>query len=319
VAAITSGSDHSVFNNGGISAMQFNYWGDAFYHSSGDRAEHADPTEMKRVAFMAAAAMYYLSTAGPVEARNLAWEAASNGQGWIAEVSRQAAGLITGDREQLAGRHEAAQLKLAGAFNRARGGVESVLTLADDGDVRVRVGTLVASLQTARDLNARLLEGRYREQATAANAGPPSRAVVPSPRERECDLLVPRRLYPVYSAEAQKRTPAPGRRPGAGPGRPSAGASGRRMPGLASSEVANFIDGRRSILDIYRAVRAECGNLVVGGEDQKYAYLLSADAPDVDLEQVAAAIDAMERGGTIEVIRRRQPPAAERKPPAADR
>ena len=91
VAAITSGSDHSVFNNGGIPAMQFNYWGDNFYHSSGDRIEHADPTEMKRVAFMAASAMYYLSAAGPVEARHLAWEAAANGQAWMAEVARQAA------------------------------------------------------------------------------------------------------------------------------------------------------------------------------------------------------------------------------------
>ncbi len=310
VAAITSGSDHSVFNNGGIPAMQFNYWGDTFYHSSGDRIEHADPTEMKRVAFTAASAMYYLSAAGPVEARHLAWEAAANGQAWMAEVARQAAGLMTGDRDALAGQHAAAQLKVGGAFNRARGGVESVLALAGDAEVAAAVRTLVASLQTARDPNARLLEGRYRERAAAlgAVAAP---AAAPSAKEREYGQLIPRRLFAVYSAEAQKRTPAPGqRRPGAGAGRPAAGTPVRRMPGLAGSEVANFIDGTRSILEIYQAVRAECGNLVVGSEEQKYAYVLSPDAADVDLEQVAAAIESMERSGTVEIVRR--PPARKR-------
>ena len=37
VATIASGSDHSVFNDGGVPAMQFNYWPDNFYHSSEDR------------------------------------------------------------------------------------------------------------------------------------------------------------------------------------------------------------------------------------------------------------------------------------------
>ncbi|MBP7570645.1 MAG: M28 family peptidase [Acidobacteria bacterium] len=304
VAAITSGSDHSVFNNGGIPAMQFNYWNDSFYHSSGDRAEHADPTEMKRVAFMAAAAMYYLSTAGPAEARDLAWEAAANGQAWIAEVARQAAGLMAGDGEKLARQHEAAQLKVAGAFQRAQGGVESVLALARDAEVGGAVRRLVGSLQAARDLNARLLEGKYRERAAARGIAAVPQAA-PGARERECDLLVPRRLFPVYSSEAQRRAPSPGTGQ-RGAGRPAAAPMGR-MPGIARSEVANFIDGKRSILEIYRAVRAECGNLVVGSDDQKFAYVLSPDAPDVDLEQVVAAIEALENNGTVEILKREQP------------
>lgn len=310
VAAITSGSDHSVFNNGGIPAMQFNYWGDAFYHSSGDRVEQADPTEMKRVAFMAGAAMYYLATAGPREARSLAWEAAANGQAWIAEAARQAAGLMTGGPGALAGQHGAAQLKVAGAFARARGAVESVLAVAGDAEVAESVRTLVAGLQASRDLNARLIEGRYRERAAALGAVVPAARAGLSGKEQEYDRMIPRRLFPVYSAEARKRAAAPGqRRPGPGAGR-AAGAPMRRMPGLAWSEVGNFIDGKRSVLEIYQAVRAECGNLVVGAEDQKYAYVLSPEAPDVDLEQVASAIDAMEKGGTIEIVKR--PPAKKR-------
>ena len=83
---ITSGSDHSVFNDGGIPAMQFNYWPDNFYHSSGDRIVHVDPTELKRVGVHGGVRDgYYLSTAGAAQARDLAWEAAANG----AEVDRR--------------------------------------------------------------------------------------------------------------------------------------------------------------------------------------------------------------------------------------
>ncbi len=73
---------------------------------------------------------------------------------------------------------------------------------------------------------------------------------------------------------------------------------------MASSEVANFIDGSRSVLDIYNAVRAECGNLVTGDADSKFAYLLSADAPDVDFDAVATTIENMARAGTVEIVKK---------------
>jgi hypothetical protein len=72
---------------------------------------------------------------------------------------------------------------------------------------------------------------------------------------------------------------------------------------MASTEVTNFIDGTRSILDIYNAVRAECGNLVVGSNDTKFAYVLSPNAPDVDLDLVYAALDTLQKSGTIEIVK----------------
>ena len=313
VATITSGSDHSVFNNGGIPAMQFNYWGDNFYHSSGDRIEHVDPTELKRVAFMAASAMYYLAGAGPAEARHLAWEAAANGQGWIAEVTRQAVGLMGTDPARLADQHKAAQTKVAGAAGRGRGSVESVLTLANDPEVKATVEKLAATLEAARVLNAKVVEGVYRERAAALGVAPVP--VTLTDKEREADLQVPRRLFKVYSPEAQKRSGAArAGRPAGSAARPGAAAAPvRRMPGLASSEVTNFIDGRRSILEIYQAVRAECGNLVVGSDERKFAYLLSPDAPDVDLDQVVAAIQALQQTGTVEIVKRAAAPPARRR------
>jgi hypothetical protein len=77
--------------------------------------------------------------------------------------------------------------------------------------------------------------------------------------------------------------------------------------------VTAFIDGARSVLDIYQAVRAECGHLVVGDGDSKFVYLLSPDAPDILLESVMAAIRTAERNGVIELVRRPAAPEAARK------
>lgn len=310
VATITSGSDHSVFINGGIPAMQFNYWPDNFYHSSGDTAEHADPTEMKRVGFTAAAAFYYLATAGQEEARNLAWESAANGQKWIAEVARQSVRLLGDDPAKLHEQHKAAATKVTGAFNRALGGVRSVTRLSDAPAVRQAIESLAATLESVRDVNLSAVESVYRERCAALGTKPVP--ITLTEAEREQSQYVPRRLFAVYSAEAEKQSAqrgsggrgagAGGR--GAGPGGGQPAARPARLPGLANSEITNFIDGKRSVLDIYNAVRAECGNLVVGSNDTKYAFLLSPDAPDITLEQVVAALRALEASGTIEIVKK---------------
>jgi hypothetical protein len=333
VAAITSGSDHSVFNNGGVPAMQFNHWPDNFYHSSYDRIVYVDPTELKRTTFMAAAAFYYLANAGAPQARDLAWDAATNGEKWIAEVTRQAARLLGNDPAKLQDQYKAAQNKVTAAYNRARGGVESVLTLAKDAEVGATVKTLAASLDAARDANARILEAVYRDRCSQLGVKPIP--VTMTDKEREYSLLVPRRVFKVYSPEAQKRqeTQGQGQRGGQGvaartpaaagsqppegqpPAQRGGGGRGRQqgLPGLASGEVANFIDGSRSILDIYNAVRGECGNLVTGNSDMKFAYILSPDAPDVDLEAVATAIQNLEKSGTVEIVKKAPAPGPARK------
>ena len=96
-----SGSDHTVFLAAGIPAIQFNYYSDNFYHSSEDRSKHVDPTEMKRVGFMAASGLYYLATAGAEEAKDLAWESVANGEKWMAEVSRQSIILLQNNAKKI--------------------------------------------------------------------------------------------------------------------------------------------------------------------------------------------------------------------------
>jgi hypothetical protein len=113
-------SDHTVFLDGGVPAMQFNHWPDNFYHSSEDRIDFVDPTELKRIGVVAGLAFAYLSTAGPQEARDLAWESAARGEMWLSEVARQSARLLGNDAATIHDRYKAAPVDEFQDTNRAQ-------------------------------------------------------------------------------------------------------------------------------------------------------------------------------------------------------
>jgi len=91
-----------------------------------------------------------------------------------------------------------------------------------------------------------------------------------------------------------------GRGGAAGPGTPGGRGTGF-LGGLAASEVAGFIDGNRSILEIYDAVRAEYGHVNTSEDDFKFAYVVSPEYPDINMEAVASAIANMAAAGSVEI------------------
>jgi aminopeptidase YwaD len=74
-------SDHMVFNDWGVQVpgVVMNAWPDQWYHTSGDRADKADPTQLKRISIIAAAAAYTIACADDFMAKKIAGETASNG------------------------------------------------------------------------------------------------------------------------------------------------------------------------------------------------------------------------------------------------
>jgi len=301
-----SNSDHMVFLAAGIPAMQFNHWPDNFYHSSADTAEMTDPTEGKRIGFVGAAAFYYLATAGPAEAKALAWESSANGAKWITEVARQSVRLIAGDKDTLSARHAAAQNKVAGAYQRGRSGIESVQNVATDASVASTVKTLVASLDAVRAAESAKLDAVFKDRAQAI--GIPAVAPSLSVRAQELALMIPKKKFGAFSPDAQKLEGGGGRGGGGG-GRGAGGG----LSGLASFEVSGFIDGTRSILDIYSLVRAEYGFATTGNDDFKFAWVVGLEYPDIDIEAVATAILNMEKAGTVTIAKREPPPVKAKK------
>ncbi len=74
-------SDHEIFNDWavGVPGIMMIAWPDQWYHTSGDRVDKADPTQMKRVVVIGAAAAYTIANADDEMAKKIASEIASNG------------------------------------------------------------------------------------------------------------------------------------------------------------------------------------------------------------------------------------------------
>ena len=287
-----SSSDHVAFLDAGIPAMQFNHWPDNFYHSSGDVAERTDPTEMKRTGFIGAASFFYLATADSQAAMDLAWEVTANGEKWMSEVSRQAVRLMDVGPEELPERFKAAKNKVYGAATRGMGALASVTDLSEAPQVTKLVTTLSGSLEAARDLHYEKLEGIFQDRARDLGIDP--LPLSDSDEEKAFDRRVPQKLYNFYSEEYQEastrfRQLLPG---------------GMALPRLASTEIPWFVNGQRSITEIWKLVRAEYGNVTTSSDPWKFAYVLTPETPDVRLEDVVAYLQAMEEAGLVQIRER---------------
>jgi hypothetical protein len=73
-------SDHEVFNDWGVQVpgIMMITWPDFFYHTSQDLADKCDPTQLKRVCFIGAAAAYTIAGADEAMAAKIAGEVAGN-------------------------------------------------------------------------------------------------------------------------------------------------------------------------------------------------------------------------------------------------
>ena len=73
-------SDHEVFNDWGVGVpgIMMIAWPDKWYHTSGDTADKADPTQLRRATVIGAAGAYTVATADAAGAETLAGEIASN-------------------------------------------------------------------------------------------------------------------------------------------------------------------------------------------------------------------------------------------------
>ena len=285
-----SGSDHTVFLAAGIPTIQFNYYGDNFYHSSEDRSKHVDPTEMKRVGFIAAAGFYYLASADAQEAQDLAWESVANGEKWMAEVSRQSIILLQNHAKKIHPGYKAAINKIEGAFLRARGNLMSVTEISDAKEVAALLAQLTASLESSRENHAARLTNLYRVRFVALEVEP--REISLTEQEELYHQKVPRKLYPVYTEDYKTRNENVNKHI---PKKSS------KMPSLVRSEIPILIDGKSSMLDIYRIVQAEYGFVNTSSDEFKYAYVITPNSPDVQLQSVVDYIAAMEKAGLVEI------------------
>jgi aminopeptidase YwaD len=80
VESTSGGSDHEVFNDWGVQVpgVLMITWPDPFYHTSQDRVDKCDPTQLKRVAFITAISAYTIASADEDQALDIAGEVYGN-------------------------------------------------------------------------------------------------------------------------------------------------------------------------------------------------------------------------------------------------
>jgi aminopeptidase YwaD len=85
-------SDHEVFNDWGVGVpgVMLITWPDNYYHTSEDRADKCDPTQMKRCCVITAASAYTIAAANEKDARAIADEVFSNGTRRIGQQAARA-------------------------------------------------------------------------------------------------------------------------------------------------------------------------------------------------------------------------------------
>jgi hypothetical protein len=249
-------SDHMVFNDWGVQVpgIMMIVWPDQWYHTSGDRIDKADPTQMKRVAVIGAAAAYTIASADDDMAIRLAGEIASNGTRRLGHQFIVAQGFLNdATAENLGDQYELAQAHILGTVMAEKETIESVLQLAEDED---RVGDYVEKMKESVDAigeaHIQALEAHMQTAAARLGANPVD--LRQTDLGRQAAQIVPSQTALVkqdgYTGWRQHLQNVP------------AGVRAQNpYQGVNTSELQLLIDGKHSALDIKIMLDAQSQSL----------------------------------------------------------
>ncbi len=136
-------SDHMVFNDWsvGVPGIMMIAWPDQWYHTSGDRIDKSDPTQMKRIAIIGAAGAYTIASADDDMAIRLAGEVASNGTRRLGHQFMMGLERLNGaTADNLLEQYQWAMAHVEASVINEKATLQTVLQLAEDAG---RVGEYV--------------------------------------------------------------------------------------------------------------------------------------------------------------------------------
>jgi hypothetical protein len=249
-------SDHMVFNDWGVQVpgVMMIVWPDQWYHTSGDRIDKSDPTQMKRVAVIGAAAAYTVASADDDMAIRLAGEIASNATRRLGHQFVVAQGFVNGaTSENFTDQYKLARAHIAGTVMAEKETIESVLQLASGGSqVADYVEEMQSTVEAIGEAHLEALETHM--EAAALRLGTAPANLRESDLERRASRIVPRQTALVkqdgYRGWQQhlQNVPADVR-------------AQYPVSGVNTSELQLLIDGVHSALDIKVMLDAQAQSL----------------------------------------------------------
>jgi hypothetical protein len=270
VVPFHNNTDHQVFNMGivGVPGVTFTNWPDPYIHSSDDDLWQIDPTQLKRNAVAVAAIALYLANATDAHAVTLATEMYGRALERMSADARAAMSLLECAEGRCRGAYARAANLVREAARRERRALESVARFTSPAGTGHRALTALLQQLPGED-NAEMRLAAYVAGVTGAK--PPPSAMTAS--ERELSSRIPTVTASIQEYLDRRRDV---KRPGA-------------LHPLMAYEVMNFVDGKASYLDIFRAVSAQA--------DAAGAWYYGT----VTLEDVADYLDSAKAAGLIAV------------------
>ncbi len=280
-------SDHEVFNDWGVQVpgVMMIDWPDRWYHTSGDHVDKTDPTQLKRVTIIGAAAAYTIASADDDGAIRIAGETASNGNARLAHQLARALVAVDGapTADGLAAAYRSARAYVEAAAINEKETLDSVNQLALD---KKRVGEHVALLQNGIDQVARAelaaIDAHMKAAATRLKTAPV--VLKATDLEAAASKLVPKPTAKVkangYQGWREVLNQVPQEQRAKLP-------TGR----LDTGELQRLVNGRHSVLDIKKMLDTQ-------------------SETEADLQQVMNYVDQLALAGLVE---KPAPPAPKKK------
>ncbi|MCJ7563095.1 MAG: M28 family peptidase [Candidatus Aminicenantes bacterium] len=245
----SGGSDHVVFADSGVRvpAVMLIVWPDQWYHSSGDTPDKSDSTQLKRVVFLGAAAAVFLAGGGPAEAERLIAEVSMRSFNRLGQELARAEGLVSNaETAKVQEIYKEANNIIIQAFLREEDTLASTrFFIRNDAALENLLKTKIKTIQDMRLPYYRELEQVYRSRCLKEKLIPQRIAL--TAEEIRLGKLLPVKTEKMkglfdsqeFAAKRREMKDAPA-----------------YQLGRSESEVRNFIDGKRSILEIRNAVAA---------------------------------------------------------------
>ena len=192
-------SDHEIFNNWtvGVPGIMMIAWPDQWYHTSGDRIDKADPTQMKRVVVIGAAAAFTIANADDEMAKKIASEITSNGTRRLGhQLVVGMEDLNNATTETIADAYKLAQNRIKAAVKNEKETLSSVLELAENkNDVKSYLSNLQKTIDKVGSAQLFALENHTK--MTASRLKTKMSKIKMTDLERKASKMFPKRTAKV--------------------------------------------------------------------------------------------------------------------------
>ncbi|MGH7598316.1 MAG: M28 family peptidase [bacterium] len=237
-------SDHRCFVEGaiGVPAIALINWPDDFIHSSDDDLDNIDPTQLRRNNFLIAGLAYFLAFAEDDEVPLLADETYTQGLKRLANDQQVAVRILRDSTHVPEGSWKDASLLVEQGIQRELRALNSVHIFAGSpaNGVNSRANAVI------QNLAAQMSKKEKEMMADLQMCYQQLHSSAPRPIKLTAEELAASKKIPANAATLEEYFA----------NRAKARFEGN-LHGLMREEVYNFVDGKRSYYDIYKAARAE--------------------------------------------------------------